>query len=64
MKALLAKAKQDLNNMTTKNSNFVLPTVEEGGSVSKVFSPPKRRMSRQSNLNFSNVDYNYIGDTS
>lgn len=25
---------------------------------------PKRRMSRQSNLNFSNVDFQYIGDTS
>lgn len=24
---------------------------------------PKRRMSRQSNLTFSNVDFNYIGDT-
>jgi len=57
-KALLLKSKQDLANLTTKNTNLV----QSDGS-SKTFSMPKRRMSRQSNLTFSNVDFNYIGDT-
>ena len=63
-KALLLKAKQDLSNLTTKNANILAPNPEdtETGKV-KVFSPPKRRMSRQSNYNFCNVDFNYKGDT-
>ena len=58
-KALLLKSKQDLTNLTTKNMNLT------GGEASgtKTFSLPQRRMSRQSNLTFSNVDFNYIGDT-
>jgi len=59
-KALLLKSKQDLANLTTKNTNLV----QNGeGSSAKTFTMPKRRMSRQSNLTFSNVDFNYIGDT-
>ena len=40
-------------NMTTKNSNF----------HKTAFSLPKRRMSRQSNENFTNIDFEYIGNT-
>ena len=70
LKQILAKQKQDLTNITTKNLNLKTPEKEEGAAAStlksmktSIFSPPKRRMSRQSNRNFSNVDFNYIGDT-
>jgi hypothetical protein len=67
LKVILAKQKQDLTNITNKNMNLKTPEKDEnhGGSTMKtsIFSPPKRRMSRQSNRNFSNVDFNYIGDT-
>ena len=70
LKQILAKQKQDLTNITTKNLNLKTPEKEDGGAAStsktmktSIFSPPKRRMSRQSNRNFSNVDFNYIGDT-
>ena len=33
-------------------------------SMKATYSPPKRRLSRQSNMCFNNIDYNYIGDTS
>jgi len=54
-KAILLKAKMDLNNLTTKNLNLREPDPET--SSKSVFSPAKRRLSRQSNLNFSNVDF-------
>ena len=40
-------------NTTTKNSNF---------NTSKI-TFAKRRMSRQSNENFNNIDFEYIGNT-
>lgn len=64
---MLAKQKQDLTNITNKNMNLKTPEKDEGHASAtmktSIFSPPKRRMSRQSNRNFSNVDFNYIGDT-
>jgi hypothetical protein len=67
-KAILTKQKQDLTNITTKNLNLTnLIDIKDGlastSTASKVFTQPKRRMSRQSNNNFSNVDFNYVGDT-
>jgi hypothetical protein len=40
-------------NMTTKNSNF----------HKTMYSLPKRRMSRQSNENFTNIDFECLGNT-
>jgi hypothetical protein len=57
----LARARQDLENITNKNVNLL--SSDERDTKSK-FNPPKRRMSRQSNRNFSIIDFNYIGDTS
>lgn len=67
-KAILLKAKMDLNNLTTKNLNLreidpEAAPINHTLSKTSVFSPAKRRLSRQSNLNFSNVDFQYIGDT-
>jgi hypothetical protein len=53
LKQILAKQKQDLTNITTKNLNLKTPEKEEGAAAStlksmktSIFSPPKRRMSR------------------
>ncbi len=51
LKQILAKQKQDLTNITTKNLNLKTPEKEENASTLKsmktsIFSPPKRRMSR------------------
>ena len=54
-KAILLKAKMELNNLTNKNLNLREPDPE--ASSKSMFSPAKRRLSRQSNLNFSNVDF-------
>ena len=61
MKAILEKSKQDLNNITNKNLNLNNP---EETDIKTKFNPPKRRMSRQSNRNFSIIDFSYIGNTS